>query len=129
MKQEKELKVVTSFVIDRQKWAPGLMGQCILSKLLNSDNGGKMCCLGFYGKACGIPNEKLENANFLTYISEDKQFDWLKNASIEPSSNSWGTLERDLALINDRLYENEPNREEKIKSIFADNGITVNFIH
>lgn len=38
-------------VIDRRKWARGKVGGRLL------DWGGKMCCLGFDARACGIPKK------------------------------------------------------------------------
>lgn len=57
-----KLKKPKEFTIDRSKWVQGghkfksILGA---SKLLN--NHGNMCCLGFYSKACGVPDKELEN--------------------------------------------------------------------
>ena len=56
------LRKPKKLTIDRSKWVQGgrefrsILGA---PKLLNSH--GNMCCLGFYSKACGVPDEELEN--------------------------------------------------------------------
>jgi len=54
-KVTKAAKSVKSFIIDRRKWFRGKGGED--SQLLKTN--GKMCCVGIYGKALGVPRKYL----------------------------------------------------------------------
>jgi hypothetical protein len=50
----KKYKDVKKFVVKRNKW---LRGNTDDSTLL--DSRGRMCCLGFYSRACGLPKKMI----------------------------------------------------------------------
>ena len=55
-----KLKKPEVFTINRSKWVQGgeKVGKILgMSELLNGC--GNMCCLGFYAKQCGVPEDKL----------------------------------------------------------------------
>ena len=109
---------VAKFTIPRSKWIRGMPG---FSSLLVPD--GKMCCLGHYGKACGVPDESMLNRPLLSRVSMDSQLYWLDPLDLPRP-------EFKLLVANDeprgRRYS-DADREADITRIFADHGITVTF--
>jgi hypothetical protein len=115
-------------IIDRKLW---LRGEQIVSYLLRFRDG-KMCCLGIYGRALGIPAEELLDKGAPDASSCRASFQakapWLFKDGIY--------LSRDCKLlmeINDfnSDYYDEPqyqDREDRIKEIFAENGVEVSFV-
>lgn len=110
--------------IDRTKWLRGEGGE---ESFLLRGSDKKMCCLGFYGLACGISENMLLN-NRNPYA--------LKKAGVEfPQHSEWlfqnlpsgGYVSTDcgrLMEINDSLAN-----EWEISEIFARNGVEVEFIN
>jgi hypothetical protein len=124
------------FTIDRSKWQRG-PGE---SRLLNSH--GKMCCLGFYGEACGVPTDDLFG---LAYPSEVRRSShllptWLTD--VTDIDEEYGPVERvedsddvaELICLNDadptdeEDVSDEADRERRIAAIFAKHGVEVEFI-
>jgi hypothetical protein len=108
------------FTIDRSKWQRG-PGE---SRLLNSH--GKMCCLGFYGEACGVPTDDLFG---LAYPSEVRRSSHLLPTWLEDSDDV-----AELICLNDadptdeEDVSDEADRERRIAAIFAKHGVEVEFI-
>lgn len=129
--------------IDRRKWGRGEMAaQTEKEKLVSesrlligedSSRGvieavGKMCCLGFLGRKCGINQDALLDKCMPS------------NVEIEPTRNKtvWNSLidnthntqvASDLAHINDSLNISEKMREFKIKRKMKKIGVEVIFTH
>lgn len=131
-------------VILRDKW---LRGNSQLSKLLDPNNG-KMCCLGFYGLACGYTAQEIEDFPHPSDVA-GLQFLAHKRSSLWPE---WGvqkntkTVHVDigeweerteftecddfdkLMLVNDEEDISEAEREMKIAEIFGRHGVLVEFV-
>lgn len=110
-------------VIDRSIW---LRGEPEGSMLLRP-NDGKMCCVGIYLAACGVPHSRLSSKRSAAdkgVVADDGS--WL----VERRNN--GLLCSSAAAI--RLYEendcwsNATDRESKIAELFAANGVDVEFV-
>jgi len=54
--------------IDRKRW---LRGEGADNSFLRRIEDGKMCCIGFLGKACGIPDAHLEGRGQLDQLLRD----------------------------------------------------------
>lgn len=101
---------ITELVIDRAKWGKGA--------LLNSE--GKMCCLGFLSKACGVPDEEIKYVPF-PHTNWDKIPTAFRGNT--PACSK-------AAAINDE-YTQEPQtpeeREAALISLFSEKGIALRF--
>lgn len=106
---------VKKLVIDRSRWLRGERHQP--SKLLRAKDG-KMCCLGFFGVACGVPQELL-----LEYAGP---YSSSKDGGIWPEWCSSGRCGR-LYGPNDRKDLSDAARESEIARIFAEHGVEVVF--
>lgn len=116
---------IKEFTIDRAKWYRG-KGP-ITSRLLTDD--GKMCCLGFFAKACGIADVDIINRSVPAVVKLEKiPEDWgrvlLDGNSVDGSSFTTHTL----MITNDYIHHTDKVREEKIVAEFAYHGITVKFV-
>lgn len=106
--------MITELIIDRAKWGTG--------SLLRSD--GKMCCLGFLSKACGVPNELILHSGY-PYYEWIKEFGLNKEFAAPIHSASRSTS---AAIINDSTVLSNEVKEAKLIKLFADNGITLSFV-
>src|SRR5271165_6966019 len=110
-------------VIDESKWYRGKGSD--KSKLRNGR--GMMCCLGFYGLACGLENRdisgKSEPSDCLS-LDDPKFPDWLTNKEVYSGNTSDCCV---LMEINDEKSITDSSRKKQIKEIFAKHGVTVSF--
>lgn len=86
-----------------------------------------MCCLGFFGLACGVQNENLLNRAYpqLTEKYADKAWPlWLFDKIATP----YLEVNRKLANINDDALIDDSAREKAVAQIFADHGVEVEFV-
>src|SRR5687768_7332682 len=127
---KKEKGRVVAFDINRKFWGRASTAS---GSLLDVDTQ-LMCCLGFYGLACGLPKKRIANKCYLSdaELSErlKKEFAWLTNNASPISSDEIqlsNSLEVALAQINDSEveYKRRDKKERLIKKFFANNGITV----
>jgi len=100
---------ITELVIDRARWGT--------SALLNKN--GTMCCLGFFSKACGVPDEQMLNVSFPEYrwtyeFGLNKEFAGLHAHTV-------------AAKINDNDEYSKEQKEIMLIDLFAKNGITLSF--
>lgn len=134
---KKVFRDVKEFTIVRENWQRGVSSLDAL--LLNPDNN-KMCCLGFYAKACKIPTSCINDIpdpelaqavlrdknnrwdTFLLYADYD---DWDSN---DDKHYYHSAAASDLMRINDDEKMSEKDREAKIKEIFKKNGVKVKFV-
>lgn len=120
-------------VIDRKFWQNGSINEGE-TLLLNSDTG-RMCCLGFYGIACGI--SRAEIADTPSPASLARRKGWTRPDEAPEAFRflvEWSRLEDageadSLMRFNDAAFRNEKERESKIAEIFARNGVEVEFIN
>lgn len=121
--------MITTFTIDRSKWLNGSISYDSAMR----DTKGRMCCLGFYGKACGV------KAKAMTGIGYPHQLD----ATAVPDEMHW--LIEEFGAFNTGRGRNTPHctqlvgdndsdllakreREARIKKGFKEAGITVKFV-
>jgi hypothetical protein len=116
------------FTVRRSQWFRGNGHE--FSRLKRHD-GGKMCCLGFYALACGIPEQAITEIAFPSVI----EYGWDTDARIrmswlwEARSDSTG-LEMELTIgqVNDEESLSDKEREADLTKLFAFNDITVTFV-
>lgn len=112
-------------IIDRKIW---LRGEPEDSKLLRSSDS-KRCCLGIYGQACGVPDNKLIDQITPYFVGKNV---WTKKRRggawlfEEPTKFSDRLV---LFRINDTVTITEKKRESLIKKTFAKHGVHVEFIN
>ena len=106
------------FSINRNTWLRGEGAEA--SRLLRFADK-KMCCLGFYLRACGVPTQILLGANTPYAIrgSVPKEAAWLLHPYVADMSA--------LMEENDSYYVTEKGRERRIKEIFARHSVLVEF--
>src|SRR5258705_13829674 len=73
-KKRGKRKAVRTLVIDRRKWLRGGDLDGLTSVLLRPSDG-KMCCMGIYGRALGVPRKKLLNIGLPTSADETLDLD------------------------------------------------------
>lgn len=113
--------------IDRSRW---LRGEGDSRSVLHRPSDGKMCCLGFYLEACGIPRERLTGrstpGSILTKDQAPEEAKWLFQKDDDRGSYHSGAC-IDLMRTNDAT-RSERQREEIIAEEFAFHGVNVTFV-
>lgn len=108
--------------IDRSIW---LRGEGNLRSFLLRPDDGKMCCVGIYCHAVlGIPKEKLKGVHW-PHSSRNllpPEGAWLNDPERVTDVNCA------LAADNDCVYIEDDEREHRIATIFAKNGVEVEFV-
>lgn len=106
-------------VIDRKVWLRGERASYLLRR-----HDRKMCCVGIYLKACGVPEEKFKGLAGIISVPEKVKFpeeaEWLRGLD---------TLLYGLYAVNDALDLTEIQREAKIVKLFAQRDVEVTFIN
>lgn len=107
---------ITKLVIDRSRWLRGEGGG--ESALLRQADK-KMCCLGFFGLACGVPSESMLDKGEPAAVEMDAKSLW----------PPWleGSVHR-LIETNDAENLTDGEREMGIAAEFAAHGVEVEFI-
>lgn len=108
-------------VIDRSRW---LRGEGHGESYLVRSCDGKMCCLGFYALACGDDPEVLRNERSPAEVWDKTRIPgWL----IDGAGNNTEIADA-LMKINDSETMPAVEREGKIWEIFANHGVSVEFV-
>lgn len=115
--------MINKFVVKRSLWCRGKGSD--YSRLLCEN--GKMCCLGFFAKACGKTDAEIFNKPALSdagmcieealLIKHDSE--WIDAARGEHSVFLYG--------VNDNRNISEKARENRITELFALAGVDVTF--
>lgn len=123
---------VKKFVIERDRW---LRGDEENSRLLRPSDG-KMCCLGFYGLACGLSEERILDVGepcelsraFPDWLVENVPNDWNARYPDEPELLTHNTgAASSLMSDNDSTEIDDSERERRITETFAFHGVEVEF--
>jgi hypothetical protein len=118
---------VTELTIPRSTWLRGEGAE--RSALLRPDDG-RMCCLGLYLQACGIPRPVLTGrATAIALVDRGYKVPyWLYQGT--PGENAFMNSRAAAALmgINDWSKGTEEHREAEVKRMFKEQGITVTFV-
>lgn len=109
-------------VIDRKRW---LRGEGENASFLLRDDG-KMCCLGFFACAIGVPQEQLLGAIEPGQLPECPWPEWLLRT--DGATRRHTSTAAILAETNDSTACDANAREERIASIFASHGVEVTFV-
>jgi hypothetical protein len=122
---------VKEFTIDRAKWYRGKGPK--ESCLLNDE--GQMCCLGFFAKACGIEDDKIQGKACPPEVHYGGDCDDWESVLIRGErSSTFGVVDdmsftaHSLMITNDYMHHSDQVKEEKIIKEFAYYGITVKFV-
>ena len=108
-------------VIDRNIW---LRGEGPVESRLHRESDGKMCCVGIYLAACGVPLEKLTGRKTKHELKDDgaianpPECDWLNYND----KDDYFYRSNDSDML-------EGNRERSIVQQFAVQGVNVTFIN
>lgn len=110
-----EKKKVKAFTVDAKNWIRGNKfsageGSCLLS------SHGKMCCLGFFGEACGVERINLKDCEAP-----------VPSAKIHEKFPDWNY--QPFMIVNDDEKLSDKERVKKLKGLFAQRGVTVKFIN
>lgn len=119
----------TNFVIDRKLWKRGASGSSALliePVLYEHDNvvkedpdQGKMCCLGFYAKACGLTDKQISGLTNYASLSKMAQ----RKIPIAMREDEFRFIN-----VNDGTSPHGKRREAKLIKLFAERGIKVKFV-
>lgn len=101
-------------VIDRSRW---LRGESSRNSFLKRSGDGRMCCLGFLGKACGYIERELEDRETPATITDKSKW---------PAS--LGRIDGELMNVNDTYYLDDATRENNLRQLFNQIGIDLEFI-
>ncbi len=108
-------------IIERDRWQRGSTGGELLSKTT-----GRMCCLGFYGLACGLTEDEIRGRGEPCYAPSDK---WPKTC-LRLDSDDWRvqtTWTNTAVDINDNPDSSDEVREDLLTDHFAKVGVDVEF--
>lgn len=126
------------FTIDRARWLRGDENPYLLRA---SD--GKMCCLGFFLRSCGLSDDELRDHSEPQHPFEEGRPDEIPNAaaflveSEEADEDEWGEPSfdygptddaSDLMTANDDPEVTEAERERRVARLFAKHGHEVDFV-
>lgn len=123
----KMVKGVKSFTIDRAKWLSGVYGEYFNGSMLYRPEDGRMCCLGFYCEASGIPKKKMANVPMPAELALGNIPSWLRNLNDDAFSWSSSDAASDIARMNDDIKK-RTQREAAITRAFAKQGVKVRFV-
>jgi len=129
-------KVPKKFVVERKKWFRGDMSpgnSCLLLKENVSTLGskkakGKMCCVGFLARACGLRAQDIADRGTLLDVERS-----VKRCLSSEGFHKLVQLERGIRLkqvysINDSVNMSERKREGTLTKAFKQLGIEVVFV-
>lgn len=120
------------FTIDRSKWACGDVEEKFnTTSMLRDPKSGAMCCLGFYLKSCGVPNKELDSRALPSSLNEKKlpaSTTWLLGPNLEGEREGHNNRQDDFTSPNDDLEMAQNSREAKIRALFAEHDIDVEFV-
>ena len=139
VKEKEVLGDVKSFVVDRETWYRGKgAGK---SCLLNTN--GKLCCLGFYARSCGVEDRLMRNIgdpnNLVEMLDGEKTIFDIKVNHVNRKANVlWETklvhnkknsdICNKLMTVNDSETFDTFEREKKLTALFKKIGIKVKFV-
>lgn len=109
------------YIVDRRKWYRGKGGE--ESYLLSPDD--QLCCIGFVGQQCNIPDNSLKNFAVVAYRKEGHaNFPaWMRNIPTHDSP-----IGRAYE-INDNEEISDAKREARLKALFIEQGDEIEFIN
>jgi len=118
-----DIHAVTEFTVERSKWYRGKGTSYTALQVTGGPavDHGKMCCVGFLGKSCGLDETTLKQNAILTYIPEVLSNDKLK--ALAQNIHKSGIYE-----INDSNWLGPIERENQLIEEFDKLGIKLTFV-
>jgi hypothetical protein len=115
-----DIKMKT-LIIKESKW---LQGNKESSYLLDGE--GKMCCLGFLGKACGATDDQIRH---LASPAKATEVNWIDGLVINGYSKFLinSSLCAKMMSVNDSKDLSLEDRKTKLRPLFKQIGITLRF--
>ena len=116
------------FTIDESRWRHGgIADSADVNALVNPD--GTMCCLGFFGKSCGIRKSDMLYKQTPEFLINKAALPIKFKRLLKEDYKSM----EDNKICVDLISENDsagPHKERKarIKKLFAEIGVKVNFV-
>lgn len=109
---------LTELTIEPARWSRGCT-----SMLLEA--GGKMCCLGFLAKACGYDDATILNQSTPGSLITNGLPNMFPESMIDGDKTSQFGIQ--AVVINDDVTLSEPERRQRLKLLFLENGIKLLF--
>jgi hypothetical protein len=122
--EKKVYKDVDSFVVERSKWLRGSPPGVLM------DDDEKMCCLGFYAKACGFKDEDIRNVPAPYSLVYQDKYEWKTKLLVSDPISGRGSSEfcKDAINTNDVEGLSDSERESDLTDTFNKIGITLTFV-
>lgn len=121
-------------VISRAGWLRGGTLKPGQTSELLSRVDGRMCCLGFLGRACGLRKSEIEDLGLPSAVAHSVITKWPSEfvEVIEEEGVGVGAVNTSLCVglsnINDSSLTNDRQKEKKIKDLFSMAGWKVKFV-
>lgn len=119
---------VTELVINRPNW---LRGEGAGDSFLLRESDNRMCCLGFYSRACGFSKDSLVGQRGPMQLGTNIIPDQMKWLYIGKGNSEHSGVANKAMTVNDGSQEyvelSEEERERKLTELFAEHGIKVTF--
>lgn len=120
---------VKKFVIERERWFRGRdNARLLVNVATDSPDFGKMCCLGFFGIACGIDPEQLLGMGSPEDRKEEPWSSWVLRENDETGYVEDSRSINSLIAVNDDRKISDAARESRITELFAKHGVEVEFV-
>lgn len=122
------MKRSTEFTVSRATW---LRGNASDSMLL--DGRGRMCCMGFYARSCGLPDiDLLESMRIRDALGQEQKgaLEELERDVVFGGKSRYSPIDVDenVYAVNDASYMSDADREAALTTLLAERGITVHFV-
>jgi hypothetical protein len=122
----KKLKKIKTLIISRKKWSRRTKEDCGAETML-LDLSGKMCCLGFALRECGVPKNDIFMAGDPAALKIKVPDFSERSISMDEIINS--TLSDSAILINDNPLIPDEDKEKQLIEIFGESGIKLTLFH
>jgi hypothetical protein len=109
-------------VIKKSKWLRGKIKRGTGSALVSTFNDNKMCCLGFLGRKCKVPEEAMHDIELPSGVDEEYKGLFPQ----ELFTSRW--LEDPIADVNDDATLTDSTRISKLRPLFRKLGYKLKFV-
>jgi len=116
------MRAVRRFTIDRRTW---LCGEGTSPSRLLRRSDGKACVLGWYLRACGVPDVLMADVACPTRLPLDAVPAWIRNGTDVSCVSHAAAL---LMSINDDDTLDDATREGALTQLAARRGLSVTFV-
>jgi hypothetical protein len=113
-----------NLTIDRKKWLRGTNKTSYSYEPLLLNNNDKMCCLGFYARACGLKKKDILDVTEPCDVDQGKE----KLSLLLNRRENNNQVCNQLIHINDNLKTSDTIKEKAIKNNFSKIGVKVKFV-